>query len=218
MQKKTFIRGGEGGIKSYSWTDAAQGLGYITYYGVTDGTTNIISTEDLPSLLLMEKVAMSSAWTITDNNNWDLLYNLPQIVSGNLYVSQTVEHQGGNGEERIDANVYKVLSDNSTVLLASASGVAFNFDQNSGSSASTKLLLSVPIPTTAFAIGEKIRVNLINYSHEGNDSETYALIWKDGAGRGNSTYKQKDPARANANLDFYNDTYLKFMVPYKVDL
>ncbi|GAG77875.1 unnamed protein product, partial [marine sediment metagenome] len=88
---RNFLKAGELTLASYDWTDIASGTGYSTYYGIDleDASTVLIESSILDSLTGSTNYAFPDAMALRGEFNFDVTFNLPRYVKGELLVSET---------------------------------------------------------------------------------------------------------------------------------
>lgn len=195
---------------TYDYLDLATGQGYKRYYlcqatnsvGVTFFVTpQIVDSKDI----ILTYTGSNAAAADRYDTDYDLTFNTPQVIKGQFLFNITT------GQSAVDAtkycsmylviNIYKVDTSNTETLLGSVTTPT-----RATTSAGTtyyRECVTEEISKTHFAIGEKLRINVImNTTHSGiaNTSGHYYT----------------DPSDLGSAIGY--DTNFSVMIPYKIDL
>lgn len=105
MEKRTFVRSGEGAVASYNWTDLAQGVGYGTFYLLMYGDST--STTNISLVDFVSTGANSNNLTVDGVKNFDTnVFSFPRTLKG-FVVFEGMVSSGAAGR-RLTAQLYKV--------------------------------------------------------------------------------------------------------------
>jgi len=171
MEKKSFIKEGEPQIASYSYTDIANGLGYITFYGAIQATS-----AGLTYALIDQPLASSPHLTTTDgiyalqhaaaaytvNTN---IFNTPRRLQGVAFVSCTLGIEGNTTSISMKVKVQHVRGAVVTDISSEITSQTFT----TGSDIVFRRNVQVPIPLTTTNIkkGDIIRLLITNTGSSG---------------------------------------------------
>jgi|TARA_R100000501_G_C2621848_1_gene115085 uncharacterized protein YdeI (BOF family) len=199
-------------LVNYDWTDLAAGTGNKVYYGFCykdeDGAkTYHLNENQFYSAEIESNAAVSANGNFIDKD-FDLLFNKPVTVRGNLWVECSTErHLDGATKSYVQIKVRKWDGATETEIASGTSkamsaGGAGSVDQDT-------LLIKINLTGTKFASGETLRVTALivveDYVANGGYDVTLA---HDPTGR-QGTYIQ--PASDDSET-----TVFKVTVPFKI--
>ena len=179
MQKKSFIRSGEGALASYDWIDVAEGTGIQKFTGVvyangaatpgdaiSGGILTKASQINVTKQVFISGAALAtSGWTKDPEIDFDLAkFNSPRIIKGTGYImalfhqrdTGTAPPDGGDTSGQLVIHVKKVDSASAETILVTQSGAIVHAVNTH--SFDTPELLKIDFPNTHFKIGETLRV------------------------------------------------------------
>lgn len=205
----------EAPIGTFDYLDLATEQGYKKYY-LALATTSTTTTKFLSPQVISSDIGNPTyppelsyggnnvANALRYDYDYDLLFNTPQYIKGNMFFNFTLSAIGtGGGQSGISSiviNVYHVDGAGTETLLGTLTGPMLT------SSTATKIYrrccMQVDIADTHFRIGDKLRVN--------------AQLWTQHSGVGNTIGGvYLDPT--NIGVDSYDTDFFVF-VPYKISL
>lgn len=145
-------------LASYDWLDITSGTGYRRYYAVGSGdNTLFLSSRSMTS--------STDYWSYTANFNsttpaltidldFDITLNVPADIKGTAYFNGLMRAWNNAGAtSRFTVNVYHVNSGGTETLLGTAVGANTNDYYRE--------CLKISLTQKHFAIGEKLRLNVI---------------------------------------------------------
>lgn len=209
-------------IASFNFTDLAEGVGIVEYFGFTVidsvGETQNMGSQEVFSGEI-EKIGVLSTAPGPDKSldvDFDLSpFNASRAIRGNLFCEFTLAHKGSASNPRnafAIIKVRKVLIDGTTEEeIASTQTETVALDLNITSGAPRNLFLAkIELPLTKFKIGEKLRITI-----EG---------WSDVATGDNQLVIGTDPKNRDADRikpstdDPVSTTNTKFFVPFELQI
>lgn len=202
----TFPLPSETSIASYSWTDIANGAGYITFYG----TTALNSTPTLTYSLITNAIEADEVITHQLKNNdetytFDVSFNTPRILKGDCFAVVPIYAKGAAGNELTTTANLSLYHYDGTTETQIGSTVTGSIEGGDTYTWKTFCSIIEPSAEVSFKIGDILRfkVNLVT----------------DNAGsRGGFSH---DPTNSS-----YGDPYageertriLSLHIPFKIDL
>jgi hypothetical protein len=198
MQKKTFIRSGEGAIASYDWTDTASGQGFISFYGFGTGNRGA-SAYNLGSKILPSypnQIPITGSTYGTEANWFSFIgttFKSPQILEGIGYLRcrwTFGASYAGTQTGYLTFTIYHVRGAVETQI-----GIAETENQSSSGAVTRVENLKVSFTKTNFAIGDYIKIKVGRTSSRPTDN--YFIVYF-------------DPLDA--------DNYFLLNIPFKIDL
>lgn len=209
-------------IASYDNTDINEGVGYVTFYGVNLSGSYALSRYGSYSQnpVVADIGTDQTDFTVTAEKDFDLQFNLPQILGGKATINPVFEITSSSNQAsywRIDAVFRHVDTSSNETTLAAISGAQVQINANLTKSALTTL--QTTIPTTKFSNGESLRVTIIALGKlAGSGSQPVVYLYADGTARADTTNNQINPLNAGADLGFTNAQSLTVVLPYKIDV
>lgn len=200
MDKKSFIRSGEGSIASYDYVDIDDGAGYVVYYGChvkDDNTTDYILTrETMYSNATGTQYGHSPGNVTVFDNTYDVTMNYNKHIKGVCFTNLGVLSAGNGGTISVQITISHYDGTTTTQL----------------SDETTAQALTVGVPKTycmrSAAIDQLFGI--------GDTLQIYVKIWVSSSGGNSTLYTGHDPAnRAYAGLDF---STISFHIPFRIDL
>ena len=175
----------EAGVASYSFTDIASGVGYVSFFGTqfSDNSYNFV----LNTLTGDErKTLLSNGLEI----NFDLAFDRPRTINGNVLFSYTIESGAASGTSSITIKLFHVASGGTeTQLGGTATGTDISAD------AARRDTHAFSVTNQVMKKDEKLRIewviktstNVVNLWHDPsneaktlvNDPQTTAVIRTD---------------------------------------
>lgn len=204
-------------LQSYDYFDLASGQGYKKLYlGLsrdTSTTTPFLNSQVMDSNTRFRQKDFASA---TGDSAWfdddfDLTFTSPQIVSGKIYFNNTVlALNGGTGTTTtwIVVNVYHVTSGGTETLLGTVESPHASFGGSAGQTAQRDNLF-IDLGTKYFVIGEKLRINVILHGTKTGTGTGSSYIYYDNT---NTLTVQTTGASYSELSDFFGN------VPFKIDI
>jgi hypothetical protein len=188
MDKKSFIRSGEGAVSSYEWTDVAEGTGMIRFDGFTtkEQTTisHLLSNKPLYS---HTQHTLSSAFgggaapmELRGTINFDLSpFNTPRTVAGTAFFNLTTQVGRIAGALSADIVHYVIVKvykwDGTTAtLIGSTTGEEIAYGMGAQYSGGYEQVLKAVCSQTNFKKGEILRVTVELW---GSSTHTGMTIW-----------------------------------------
>ena len=195
---KTFRNIPEKVVASYNWTDLAEGTGVVQYYLVraketTNATYHIISQ------------ALPGFGNPTERNlragTYDFnlaAYNTPKVIRGTAVLTGQL-HMAWAGTITISIQLKKVDSDDNETTISdviqSPDAILVSGHPN------TAVYLNIPLTTTNFKKGDKLRARIVVADDSGHNEE-FGL----------------DPTGAGLSHSGTHPLPPKLMIPYELDL
>jgi hypothetical protein len=219
MQKKTFVRTGEGQIASYNWTDVADGSGYVDFYGfgLTETTNKYyaLSSKVIVPGSIYYAVAATSGNHGTDTRSFGgstqtmnfpaSPFNTPRILKGKVIVeagarrSKNTANVGSVGIKAV-ITIEKISGAVTTTIV---SGETEHFDLTTANSTQYRQwTLVLDAPQTSFKIGDQLNVKVAFTTNSGVGSDGVGYFFHDPTGKQES---------ANVNSVF------KVSIPFKIE-
>lgn len=174
-------------IISYDWVDMNSGTGYVTFYGYSlkalDGSyTHHLNTNQFYSSSV-ETAANYDATGTPIDLDFDVHFNLPQIIKGDLWVETSIGKDSGNPADtiRLDLKVGKVPAVGAEVEVAHAySSYAITSTENRKT-----VLIKAVVPETLYKAGETLRITpqivIVGYTGDkGSCAITHDPMGRDG--------------------------------------
>lgn len=188
-------------LVNYDFTDLLEGVGYVTFYGISDeADSTALSRYPLESTdVLLKQTGQPDADL---EINFDYPFGFAQVVKGNLYATCTIEAKNTAGETVINTTkirIYHVrngtettIGTQQTIAALTAAGGGATFDYR------TTLTFDVD---KSFKKGDTLRVEVIvGHNATGTaGANDWSGIYCDGANRDFSITDQHGIA-ANSNL------------------
>jgi len=211
---------GESSIASYNYTDLAEGVGYVIYYGISStdsvGTTHFLHTtamydgynETTGTGNYTAGVIDQAAFTAEIDIDFDLSpYNLPKIVNGTVRIIVSIGAPAGGAGNAAEAYVTFTLYHwdgatetsigtvtSPTLVLAENTTVARTYNLEIDASAGRH-----------FKKGEILRLNAKVYGKRTQANNRAVYIWH-------------DPKDIDAMIQAEETHILEAHIPYKIDL
>lgn len=142
---------GEGAVASYNWTDIAEGVGYVTFYGY-------VSRNGLNTLI-------KRTLTMTTNPNYSSgikfktsALNYPKTISGTLVANWT--HLSAGSNQKATCQVSYIRNGVETAISSLV-------ETSDTFSSETSVYLSVPLTTTNLKAGDIIQIEI---KHTGSNA------------------------------------------------
>lgn len=206
---------------SYDFIDVIENIGYMTYYGIyQDSSNTFLSRQAVASQSPKQEVtatAVSPDWTDMADIDWDLQFNVSQVVKGDLFVEccfDTKTTSNAQYAARVDVTVYHYDGTNETSI-GTATGTGVSWAANKAGSYRT--VTKVELDETTIPAGDYLRVATLIKGRKGSSGSNPTWdFWHDGAARGATTNNQIDPDENAADLGYTNTTDLKVFIPFKI--
>lgn len=229
---------------SYDYFDISNGTGYDIYYGAKgDDGEYIITTRKIPSeeiATVIKDQLVATSFTKYFDIDFDLLFNLPKNIKGNLLVSVPMGMSATDVTDK-DFEFYCIVKayhyDGSTeTLLAtgtSITSVISNLQTDVGMYSARTHLLKLNISTTKhFKKGETLRITIEGWfkTTEAGAQIAHLIIGHDPAGR---IFTGSIPEEPNIYGEFglanevntgsggtiqHLSTIMQFHVPFRLDI
>lgn len=210
-------------LASYSFSDLANVSGVVTYYGAKD--------EDLWFLTSSNSVRSNRVMTLiqaqTDNTDtiqhdldFDLEFNLPQTIKGEVQVATPVLLRNASGGTITTYNLYTkiyvrrvrngvesdIASDTGETLqpLSVGNGVQYRANQS----------VSVTVPRTLYKKGDKLRITVEFHAWNTSSGSSDYAVGHDPANRPSDDYT--DTAGAAYTFDTEPSTLI-IQIPYRIN-
>lgn len=209
-------------IASYNFTDLASGEGFVSYYGLrtqsadilTSNANNYSGTNTTTNNEMIETNSTvaedSSTKTQRININFDLSFNVPQIIKGTAIVNIPFGYSTSAGsittlQAGVSAKISHVDSSNNETFLVSG---AATIQHSTSSPLDVEEFITIPLaisPARQFTKDEKLRLN-INIGAAGTNSQSWVVV------------VGHDPKnRTGTNLTS-EDTNLIAHIPFVIDI
>lgn len=206
-----YITTGENAIASYSFSDLAQGIGYLRVYPAVDSVGSgalLIDTTGSDSIM---NVQTSTGTTSID---FELTFNKPFILANAPMVAVIPSgfSDGGVGgaSSRTDAVFKKIDLAGAITILAQASGAIMAAD----TIAAKYNLLRKTIPRTNMKIGEKLRLTVTQTRITDDSGACKFVIGHDPLGR----LLTNETTSAPFTFPTGSDSKATLDIPIKIDL
>lgn len=202
MEKRTFVRSGEGAVASYDWSDLVTQSGYVAFYGLS-AKVNSAST----SLILLNRVnpteAISTVTTIpnmatptpqTFTKSFDTLpLNASMDLKGTAFVKTKIVFGGTTTSRSLKIYIYKVRG-------ATATQIGYLDYGTLNASNVNEINLLMDIDLTKLIVDDKIRFSLeVTATGSTSGTNTWAIY-----------HDPEDLAGTNDDL--------RILVPFKIDI
>lgn len=208
-------------VPTYSFTDLVRQAGIIQFYGARDEDSYLLTTNQFYSNRVMTGTSAVSGPgdTIQNDRDFDILFNIAQDIRGELIATIPWLFRNNAGTTQ-NCNVYmriyvrKVDVANNEIDIADDTGETFAFSLTANTTKTGIHTISVTVPETHFAAGEKLRITVEHHSWNGGATAFHYL--------GHDPQNRPTDAWANevsSNLTFTNDpTIMSFQVPFRLEL
>jgi hypothetical protein len=205
----------EQSIASYSWTDIADGTGYIDFEGFKEAksasssyvlSTNAISTTAIAS-------GDSGSGATTTLTFYCSAFNTPRTVGGTaifyaLMSTRALDAIGAGGSQYLVVKFYKLSGVTSTQIGSTATSETNTVARNTWTV--KPVVMNITLPDTNFKVGDQLYVEVINTSGFATGGANFANVYHDPLNRV-ASYSGTDDADSNF-------TQLKISVPFRIDL
>jgi hypothetical protein len=200
MEKRTFVRSGEGAVASYDWSDLVTQSGYVAFYGlsakVNSASTSLIllnrinPTEEVYTETKIPNMATPTPQTFT--KSFDTLpLNASMDLKGTAFVKTKITFGGVTSSRSLKIYFYKVRG-------ATATQIGYLDYGTLGASNEINLLMDIDL--TKLIVDDKIRFSLeVTATGSTNGTNTF-MIYHD----------PEDLAGTNDDL--------RILVPFKIDI
>lgn len=201
-----FRKSAENVVASYSWSDISSGTGYVIYYGFDDEDNKALISSTIDSATGVTDVDYDAgAAALRFEDNFDLLFNMPQTIKGKLYISLTLRNYATTSNEVwAYINVYHYDGTTETLLATEQETTHLNKPSIGAVSMRTTLGFSI---NRHFKKGEYLRISIAGWGSGANNSEI--RLYHD-AGNRDFSLLDVNGFAVKSNLVVY--------VPFKIDL
>jgi len=214
-----YRKGNESVVSSYDSFDLASKTGYKKFYCSNHEFSNAIAyfitpeiaDSTVPFISLAGTGALTDLYVKEQDLDFDILFNSPQIIRGDLYTELSygnVNQAGVTSHCYVILNVYHVSPSGTETLIGTINGKERTI--GSGLSCIYRDLFKISITKKKFAIGDKLRFNLLYYSRASNASNMLYYIYFDASSRTQTAY--------NNPYSFKDSTDLSLFVPFFIDV
>jgi hypothetical protein len=179
MQKKSFIRSGQGKITSYDFVDSATGVGYKTFYGIStyEASTKVYTfvTEAIDS---EDYETQSSGVGNTLSLSFDITFNNPITLQGKAVIASPIKLASSANETTTITTTQKLYVVRSGVETQIGSTVTKTISGavSAGNPYWDMLVGRVDVPITQIKKGNIIRVKIDNTDDAGSANAVSALL------------------------------------------
>jgi hypothetical protein len=180
-----FSQKGSDAVASYDWLDVTSGVGYRKYYLA-------ISQLSGSNLYFMTPQNMDASTYpyLTGNDgsagglvnrqdlDFDIEFKIPAQLKGDLIfnITHTEYNTANTNSSYVVANIYHVKGVTETLLATASSPVRTSASTDSANPSCWREALKMPITLKKFAVGDKLRVNVLYYfGHNGAGTGYYTL-------------------------------------------
>ena len=164
MEKKSFIKIGEGAIASYDWKDFLQGFGSVAFYGFRTNTGfNLTNTTIFGDIVFIEGHEMvpgeNTDWVELWKETFEVDVSLPLIMQGtmsaNVPFMELAETTDVTKQTRVKITLYK----NDTKIVEGYSRTLSNSSSPTEEQQRIRVVL-MEVPTTTLGVGDKLKVEV----------------------------------------------------------
>jgi hypothetical protein len=214
MEKKSFLRSGEGQVASYSWADIADGSGVVGFDGFVsvNSTTTAYHINSNPLNTGARAIVTTNTSNTTAYNFDALPFNTPRTIKGSASITFTHAVFGGaSGAGKTNIVTIGVYHYDGTTetLLGSAVSPTVTSIENVLVVATRQLVIS--LTQKSFKIGETLRIKVTMDWAGGAGNYTH-YFGTDPLNRNSETYQSLTTTAAN------NPSYFKINIPFRIDL
>jgi len=171
MEKKSFIKTGEGVIGSYEWKDLQQNSGLISLYALSTGGNNILIGRKITSRPPYARINSANKGDIKPliTREFDFEVNKPLILQGRCFI-ETLGAAGrwdsgtATGNIRIDAQIKVIRGENTINLTNQIEGEEATY-YTTGTIIRQTLILPLLENVVPLGRGDIIRAKIILYGH-----------------------------------------------------
>ncbi len=165
-----------GAVASYDFTDIDEGSGVVEYSGVKVSPSNSTFAYHLTTNDNMYSADNGGTACNGADIDFDVLFNLPKLVKGNIFVQIPVKLFSSSGTHAavVTATVVKWNGVSETAVAATVTSPALN--STAGSQTVQIAVLKLPVSTlTLFKAGETLRVTITGSTSGGTGGTAYIL-------------------------------------------
>lgn len=200
-------------IASYDYFEFANAIGYKKFYlsAETDsGGVGYFMTNQTPysNPSYINYTNSSMAMTKVGDYDFDIQFNRPQIINGDVYVQYTGETNTDDvthyAQMYLVVNIYHVDLTATETLLATMTSATRGQAQSFATTFDYRELMKSTISKKKVKIGEKIRVNIEHYHATTGGTTQYSRFYIDPASFASSTTTAY-PTDFNVTLGFVID-------------
>ena len=153
MQKKSFVRSGEGSVASYSWSDIASGIGYVDFYALAKGGVD-------GSMILVTKPVDNGAAYVTftaaeEQTMTASAFSTPRTVGGVGYCSLACYNTGST------AVGWTLTIQKESGGVTTDISAATATDNTAASTGEFVLYTPITITETNFKIGDILKIKIV---------------------------------------------------------
>lgn len=207
----------EGSIATYNFIDLAEGTGVVQYYGAKVSGAYLLTTNQLYSdeITTSGTAITSSAYVQSNSVNFDLTFNKPQNIKGDVLVNHTLGCYTALDFTRKTFASYAVVKYDGTTSTTLASGNSSVYDLTSlglTGTGSKEMLTKLNIPTVQhFKKGHTLRIHVEQW---GVSNGSNGVIF----GYGHDPQGRADPTPSEKTVSGAQTTKLSVYVPFVIDL
>lgn len=216
---QNFRQSSEAAIASFSFTEVVTGTGYITFYPIdledaTLALTSNVMYGQTVSAAVLDWGGTGNVEPVIDND-YDIEFDLPQIIDGKLFANIPMAMKGTTGGEMTSSIKLQVRKWDGTTEtdLASADGEEFAITLALNEEWFFMNGFVIDVPRTHFKKGESLRFT-IEYWSRSTAGGGRADIWYGRDPQGRNTTDEETPTWAAAT-DVPSTS--KVFVPFRID-
>lgn len=199
----------QGPLASYDSEDLSSGTGYVEYYCANMSGSKVLTNIRIDSNAKNVAVTPPATGAQVIKLDFDLLYNKPQTIKGDLMINVSEEAVTGGNDVlmRVDTRVLHVSEAAAETELSNFSGAYITIADPAN--AAYRLGQSHTIAEQHFKKGEKLRVSVEAYSQCAVANASFT-IYCDAGGNGTTLH-------GSENQDNW-PTDIKVLVPYRIEV
>ena len=188
----------------FNWEDTIASIGYKSFYGLNNTEGLLLVTNQVPSYNWA--TAITTATTIEQNYDHEFLAAADIEGVGFIEFTEYILGDDAGAQETMDADV-RLIHVNSAAGETEIVGTVSKDLTEAGGPSIVRVCMNLTIPYTHFAVGDKLRLELIITTTE-TAAGTF-ILYHDPANRGSPGNDQTGTAA---------DTTLKITIPFKIPL
>lgn len=202
---------GESAIASYPYQDVQDGTGYVHYFGAKDNDGYVLTTQNIYSEIIFSQVTANAGDATLLSQNFDVLFNAPKNVKGNLIANFPVMHDtstSGLRKVNVTVTVYKVAVGGATTQIGTDTATEYSNTGTGQMEPNYRVrIVKCALTQTHFKVGESLRINVVIAVHNANGACIF-YAYHDPAGR---TYPS--PTITDGTVP----TQMSFYVPFRLN-
>ena len=200
----------ETAIASYSFTDIASGTGVEAFFGTAARTSGGITYNLTSNITFASDIKTSGSDEGSDifNEDFDITFNFPRIISGIAIVNIPLALQGTVGSWSLSYTItIKKVSGQTVTTLVTGGTESLSGPSVNGVRESHMFAMALLIPLTHFKIDDKLRIQVSLSGTRGAGFTDWA-VGHDPKGREDGTYFDTSG----------HPSTMIFNIPFRIDL